>query len=476
MDTENLKNLYISDLLFKLKFMKKIFLILFSVLIINLVPNLDTFASSNTKEVANKYIQDASTFDYFWKWKNPKIVSEKLFYSWDENKPSYIEYKVSCDDRKDCWYVMVNLDWTDVDIPEASSVWQTPSEIMWEMSGKDSKNYYFSVFEQFSENTETWEIWFINPDNKQLVEDASLNTNYSINSVNSLSAKSQNLWNNTSKLKEKLQKLKDEAKKEKPINKPINTLNWIIKSSWVVPMNDWRVTTPNPNSWAMAWDPIVETYCLWYTPCYTQASRKYDSYITIDNNKNRIRHNKVAYWPSWCVPTAFSILYWFYDRNWKHSFLEWEFAPARNNTSISKLQTYLWDILWTELIKSEGLFDSGEAWTTGTEKYLDWFLYKNSEYPREWHTTDYFDMQKIRNSIDSWNPLILSYEGKRGWHAIVIHWYMWWDRAYINAGWGRYSANRMININWKTFTWAYFFPDYWSEEWTVKQIDYLKFR
>gem|GEM_PF-1253967 len=67
MDPENLKNLYISDLLFKLKFMKKIFLILFSVLIINLVPNLDTFASSNTKEVANKYIQDASTFDYFWK-------------------------------------------------------------------------------------------------------------------------------------------------------------------------------------------------------------------------------------------------------------------------------------------------------------------------------------------------------------------------------------------------------------------------
>ena len=88
MDPENLKNLYISDLLFKLKFMKKIFLILFSVLIINLVPNLDTFASSNTKEVANKYIQDASTFDYFWKWKNPKIVSEKLFYNWDENKPS----------------------------------------------------------------------------------------------------------------------------------------------------------------------------------------------------------------------------------------------------------------------------------------------------------------------------------------------------------------------------------------------------
>ncbi|RAL57692.1 hypothetical protein BLD25_02055 [Candidatus Gracilibacteria bacterium GN02-872] len=426
MDPENLKNLYISDLLFKLKFMKKIFLILFSVLIINLVPNLDTFASSNTKEVANKYIQDASTFDYFWKGKNPKIVSEKLFYSGDENKPSYIEYKVSCDDRKDCGYVMVNLDGTDVDIPEASSVGQTPSEMMGEMSGKNSKNYYFSVFEQFSENPETGEIGFINPDNEQLVEKASLNTSYSINSVNSLSAKSQNLGNNTSKLKEKLQKLKDEAKKEKPINKPINTLNGIIKSSGVVPMNDGRVTTPNPNSGAMVGDPIIDTYCLGYTPCYRQT------YVKYDDGKYRI---------SGCVSTAFSILYGFYDRNGKDKFFPGEVAPESNTYSVQEIQRQLTSALKTE---------NGSTYEEG---YQGGVNYLNNIYPKTQEILRINDLNQARAEIDNGRPFLMSYEDSNGiGHSIVIHGYQGFNKLYGNFGWGKHHANRMINFNGKTFT------------------------
>ncbi|PZM85034.1 hypothetical protein DLH72_02425 [Candidatus Gracilibacteria bacterium] len=100
----------------------------------------------------------------------------KVFSSHDDSKPSYIEYKVSCDKQIDCGYVMVNIDGTDVSIPESSSVGKTSSEMMSEISGKDSKNYYFGPFEQFSENEKTGEILFINPDNNRLlIEDSLLN-------------------------------------------------------------------------------------------------------------------------------------------------------------------------------------------------------------------------------------------------------------------------------------------------------------
>lgn len=91
-------------------------------------------ANNEAKLEAEKYIKLTFTFDLFWKWKKTHISWEKYFYSADERKPSYIEYKVSCDKQVDCWYVMVNIDWTDSSIPEASSVWKTSSEIMSEMS------------------------------------------------------------------------------------------------------------------------------------------------------------------------------------------------------------------------------------------------------------------------------------------------------------------------------------------------------
>lgn len=83
----------------------------------------------NAKEEAENYIKEEISSSYSnWYNKNPKITIETPFYSDNEKKPSYIEYKVSCNSNNDCWYIIVNLDWSDTKIPMASFNWKSISE------------------------------------------------------------------------------------------------------------------------------------------------------------------------------------------------------------------------------------------------------------------------------------------------------------------------------------------------------------
>lgn len=215
------------------------------------------------RKVVEEYIESVSTFDHFWKWKNPHISSEKSFFSHDDSKPSYIEYKVSCDKQIDCWYVMVNIDWTNSPITESSSIWKTSSEMMAEISWEDSKNYYFSVLEQFSENKKTWKIWFIN-----LEDDINDNKIHNI-----LSKKS----NENLKLKIKLDELKKQSF-EKYLNTPKITT-----------YDSNKVSLKNVSwwTWAVVWtNYISELWCFSYTPCYVQYKRRdYSSYFDVEKNK-----------------------------------------------------------------------------------------------------------------------------------------------------------------------------------------------
>lgn len=120
------------------------------------------------KELAEKYIKN-SLDDELWKNNNPQITKETFFYTDNEKKASYIEFKVSCNNKKDCGFIIVNIDWDDVAIPIASPEWIWPSEILLLQMSPNSKNYtndnkfyYFSPFEQYIENKKTKEIFSIN--------------------------------------------------------------------------------------------------------------------------------------------------------------------------------------------------------------------------------------------------------------------------------------------------------------------------
>lgn len=49
-----------------------------------------------------------------------------------------MEYKVSCNNDKDCWFIMVNIDDSDVKVPMSSSTWKTLSEKMWDNENNEN--------------------------------------------------------------------------------------------------------------------------------------------------------------------------------------------------------------------------------------------------------------------------------------------------------------------------------------------------
>ena len=159
------------------------------------------------ENLAKQYIEN-SLEDENWEEKNPYINWEwKYFYTDDEKNPSYIEFKISCNDNLNCWFILVNSDWNDVAIPIASTSWIWPWEVL-SIKNDNNKLYYFSPFEQYSEDLETKEVSSINPEDniELLIKNNSKLTN---------KEKEIKLNNYKEDLKQKLFNAKIEAKEYK---------------------------------------------------------------------------------------------------------------------------------------------------------------------------------------------------------------------------------------------------------------------
>lgn len=186
----------------------------------------------------------------------------------------------------------------------------------------------------------------------------------------------------SSKLKDKLENIKKLSK-----DKSLNFLN--NKSSSFTKASE-KVSTKNVSwgTWAVVWtNYISELWCFSYTPFYYQSNLRYNSYV-----EWWVTHNERKLWPSGCVPTAFSILYWYYDRNWRWDFIPWEFARARNNATIRDMQRTLWTIMWTKLeSQPDGSF---AAWTY-SDRYIDGVNYLNNLYPKTQEISEIFDIDNF---------------------------------------------------------------------------------
>lgn len=121
------------------------------------------------RQQAENFIQSHSE-EVAWKWFSPIITKETLFYSSDDTNPSYIEYKMSCSDTKDCGWIMLNIDNTDAPVPIASFAWDTMSEALNPRNEKGFKYYYFGIFDYFAINQSNNKIAMIWLDGSTITE------------------------------------------------------------------------------------------------------------------------------------------------------------------------------------------------------------------------------------------------------------------------------------------------------------------
>lgn len=474
--------------------MKNMFRCLFTALFISF--SLSTIVSADeelniwlkdlNRTKAEDYLKEYSKLDHYWIWQNPYISWEKKFYSDSDENPSYIEYKVSCKDTVDCWYIIVNIDESDSPTPMSSSSWKTLSEMMWWSNSEQTKNYYFSPFEQFSENEQTWEIRFTNPNNKIIVDEEYLkrvpviSTNsVSTNSLNSLQS-TKELRNNI--LKEKLNTFKREARdyKEseelKEFRKKLNSIDRKTKENNIVKLSTDRITTmavwdqgPMDEYFLMKtvpWEWWWKNWCPGKIPCYNQ------SYVGIWNFITK-------YCTSWCWPNAFAMIFWYYNRAWLYkNLISWVWlnqAPLTNNMSINKLQSQLYKHLKT-------ICDEDNLWSTsiGDHKLISnylkerWYSTNITTYFLDTKETPFYHWEAIKDiskEINEGRPMVmfLKWTTKKNWketlaaHSIVVFWYSTRSNdTRINANFWRGANFSNVNIDiqrgnrftreWKTYT------------------------
>lgn len=121
----------------------------------------------------------------------------------------------------------------------------------------------------------------------------------------------------------------------------------------------------------------------------------------------------------------------------------------------------------TIIVESNGR----KQWSTDTWNNPKWWTYIKPEYKydRNYHNwyslTDF--IQKIKNEIDNWRPIIIWYtsKDKKSWHSIVWQWYRW-NRIYTNFWWWAWSSNVSLDLTWRNFKW-------FEREWTFDRLDYI---
>ncbi len=420
------------------------------------------FNYESALQIANEYITNSS-FDENWKDHNPTIIEKwKEFHTDDDSKISYIEFKVSCDNNPDCWFVMVNFDWDDVTIPIASTSWNTPSEVLIAQNGgskDDNKLYYFSPFDMYGENIKTEEVSWIDPvDNidKTLEQDTKLTKEQKeekrIEHRNELknriikAKKDTGDFKKSDDFKSKRQELRDKKQsipKEEVSYKVLPFANAEI-DLWAT----WYVSPWSSDTY-ISWSSTVN--CWSRIPCYNQ-------YTSIYNNKTA---------RSWCSPTAMAMIYWYYDRQWPYTnLITWTATWASSNPAsfdptiksvINSLRTYMlatYVLDWT-------IYESSVT-STNFPKWIQyakdkWYSSASATYTT-WLVSTLFS--KIKTEIDANRPIVIhlrSLDWKKG-HSVVWYWYKTWTTPIvrINMGWGYnkialwssyYSSNIDYNIS-----------------------------
>lgn len=419
------------------------------------------FNYNSAKNIAIYYIQNSS-FDENWNWKNPKISGEWKYFYTDSNNPSYIEFKVSCDNEPNCWFIMVNFDGNDVSIPVSSTSWNTPSEVLEFKNGNKNNNfYYFSPFEQYAENEITWSVSSINPQDDEVLTNKtarSINIDNKSYKNNSLKEKLDNAKKESKKFKnsQEFKKLKKELKENK-LTVPNEEISFkVLDMAMAV---DWYVKPTSPNKFINS--PSVlslnQDKCKWYLPCYNQFKTTY-SWVTCD---------------VWCVPTAIWIIMWYYDLIWlAPNLLPWD-KSFLNNSDVDTMIDKIWKDLWWQCSSNWWYMDGLilQNWVNfAKEKWYKWSTINLTSRS----STSVTFVYDIISEIDAGRPIIVLSKDHAfvayGYHnnpsskikTIRVNLWRWPDSKVIWSDWINYPTSRIdYNID------SLFYK--WENRWTIKR-------
>jgi len=414
-----------------------------------------SFSFAKTKVVYEKALNLANTYiensinDDSWFENNPKIDWKWEYYFTDDDKtPSYIEFKVSCDKEKNCWFILVNIDWDDVSVPIASTSWVWPSEILKHKSinSENNKLYYFWAFEQYIENLDNGDVYSINPNDN--IENKLLN----FKNLDKIELKEKEKIAKE-ELKQRLKKLKQEAKDYKKSvdfkNKKEEIKDQILqlpKEKFVVNNLDMSYASYT-NPWTS--DIIIPGWfststCVWVTPCYDQFQTVYN-------------------WETcnvWCSPTAAWIVLWYYDRNWFPNLLPWT-ATLTNSYFVDNMIKDLWNIMWTECSGNTGVTYMNKISDLKYYAINKWYAWTTTHF--SWLKSTSYIFSNIKHEIDNLRPIII-HTLWTPWHDIVWFWYksiwnykvarvnMWWWG--ISKEWIYYLSNIDQNLDAIYYNWS----------------------
>jgi len=410
----------------------------------------------NDKEaesIAQRYI-DINRDDDLWKDNNPRLWEVTSLYM-EKTIPSYMEYSVICDRNPECWYIIVNVDGDDVDIPIASPSDSAPSKILTSKSWDKKENlhfFYFWPFDIYSKNTITGQVNTINPQDDFMIDDAEFEK---MNEhEKELIQKEQKEFLDI-KLQGHISYWEEYRNSDalKHVKEYIHTYNIVpFGNPGTEDKNGWRYV-----KWQSAWST-----CNSRIPCYEQFEYDYETWYT----------NKCA---SGCSPVAAAMIFAYHDKenNYPNLFQD-TVAPMKNK------KTYPWP--WDPDINPRTVIDE-IRWHMHTTCSIS-FRYPNK--PR-WGSTYGYDMPngiqyakdngypwstswlitsqsqilpRIEQEINNGRPLLINIVTRRwdwaaqpdinpldtnrknSWHTVVWYGYNKNSNATIpnqvriNAGWG----------------------------------------
>lgn len=370
---------------------------------INLPKNIDISLSGSDLFEKGRYWAlsyiDMKKDDELWVWKVPNIAPyAAIYYSDDDNTPSYLEYKIMCG-IDDCWFVMINVDGNDTLIPEASVFWKTNSELLIEKNpNKDQKNkklHRFGLFEQYiSDDTD---IISLDPRDKT---------------------------NTPEKLKEKkiqFNRLKstDEFKKIK------ESFHW----SGSVEAANLSTVTYVAGATTNTYVPWASTFaCPSRTPCYDQFNTTYNGSSCL----------------SWCGPTAGAIIMGYHDMNSKPNLIVGSVASMVNDTisngMILSIGASMQTVCTTNQLGSTALSNISNG-----IQYAKTHWYPSSNAVFNTNSLVAPILSAIQSEINAGRPALVTTSN----HALVAYGYSnvtGSQSIRVNYGWGANYSNRDVTM------------------------------
>jgi len=377
------------------------------------------------ESIAQRYI-DMNRDDDLWKNNSPRLWESTPLYM-EKTTPSYMEYSVVCDRNPDCWYIIVNIDGDDVQVPIASPSDYAPSQILIDKSWEKKENlqfFYFWPFDIYSKNLLTENIHAINPsidpiEKKEIFD--TMDEKERILTVQIWEDKRKQLQNILDEKLSKVTKYKqsEDFKKYKD-----------QKNSLYVPM-----ATPN---WKYVYGNTTDD-CDSHVPCYEQYAYWYNW----------------SYCDTWCAPVAAAIIFWYHDIHNYPNLLEDKIAPMTNDQYYFIESNPTPKSMINEIRTHMSTECNNFAWSTQPENIPSGIQYAREHgYPfsqpivhdASWNMTPAYPLE-----INANNPfiLVLLENGTSNWHAVVVYGY---DKnnafqVRVNAWWGKgATSHASVNI------------------------------